>query len=426
MFNFNTQVTTFAAMKNLLSILIVIYTFQAFSQKPQTNLKLENASSAESLQKLKWGTDSTFEVITWNIERFPKNGQTTIDSVGKIISALNLDLWALQEINDSNKLKQAIAKLPNYKAVFGTASFRGLAYVYNTKTMDSVEVFNIFSQRQYSSPLPRSPLIIKFKYKDSTIRVINNHYKCCGNGIWDKSNLNDEESRRYKGHRLIMDYVDSLWKDERVILVGDLNDILTDGRSNNIFQKELDDTSNYCFVDLSVAKDASKNWSYPTWPSHLDHILINRALIKQFKQPTTEVSCIQVDQNLPNKWSDYDRMISDHRPVGFKFEFLMNQTPKDTTIKDTTNSISKEGKVLNYSIYPNPTKSLLNIKIQGKQGVTKVEIRDVLGKIIVQKNTSENTTDIEWNFDLPFSGTYFVQFWENTNLLKTEKVIRTE
>ena len=124
MFNFNTQVTTFAAMKNLLSILIVIYTFQAFSQKSQTNLKLENASSAESLQKLKWGTDSTFEVITWNIERFPKNGQTTIDSVGKIISALNLDLWALQEINDSNKLKQAIAKLPNYKAVFGTASFR--------------------------------------------------------------------------------------------------------------------------------------------------------------------------------------------------------------------------------------------------------------------------------------------------------------
>ena len=60
MFNFNTQVTTFAAMKNLLSILIVIYTFQAFSQKSQTNLKLENASSAESLQKLKWGTDSTF------------------------------------------------------------------------------------------------------------------------------------------------------------------------------------------------------------------------------------------------------------------------------------------------------------------------------------------------------------------------------
>ena len=119
-------------------------------------------------------------------------------------------------------------------------------------------------------------------------------------------------------------------------------------------------------------------------------------------------------------------MISDHRPVGFEFEFLINQTPKDTTIKDTTNSISKEGKVLNYSIYPNPTKSLLNIKIQGKQGVTKVEIRDVLGKIIVQKNTSENTTDIEWNFDLPFSGTYFVQFWENTNLLKTEKVIRTE
>ena len=58
--------------------------------------------------------------------------------------------------------------------------------------------------------------------------------------------------------------------------------------------------------------------------------------------------------------------------------------------------------------------------------MTKVEIRDVLGRIIVQKNTSENRTDIELNFDLLFSGTYFVQFWENDNLLKTEKVIRTE
>lgn len=426
MFDFNTQVTTFVAMKNLLTTLIVISTFQAFSQRPQTNLESDNVSSAESLQKLKWGTDSTFEVITWNIERFPKNGQTTIDSVGKIMSALNVDLWALQEIDDSNKLKQAIARLPDYKTAFGTGYFAGLAYVYNSKTLENVKISSLFTERQYWNPLPRAPLVLSFTYKDSSIKVINNHYKCCGNGTWDKSNPNDQESRRYKGHRLIMDYVDSLWKDERVMVVGDLNDILTDGRSNNIFQKELDDTSNYRFVDLSVAKDASKNWSYPTWPSHLDHILINQALIEQFKQSTTEVSCIQVDQNLPNKWSDYDRMISDHRPVGFKFEFLMNQTPKDTTIKDTTNSISVEFKVLIYSIYPNPTKSLLNIKLQGKQGVTKVEIRDVLGKIIVQKNTSENTTDIEWNFDLLFSGTYFVQFWENDNLLKTEKVIRTE
>ena len=30
--------------------------------------------TAQSLEDLSFGTDSTFEVISWNIEWFPKNG----------------------------------------------------------------------------------------------------------------------------------------------------------------------------------------------------------------------------------------------------------------------------------------------------------------------------------------------------------------
>ena len=40
---------------------------------------------AQSLSDLSFGTDSTFEVLTWNIEWFPKNGQSTADSVKQII-----------------------------------------------------------------------------------------------------------------------------------------------------------------------------------------------------------------------------------------------------------------------------------------------------------------------------------------------------
>jgi hypothetical protein len=35
-----------------------------------------NLSNAQNLNIPAFGTDSTFEAITWNIEWFPKNGQT--------------------------------------------------------------------------------------------------------------------------------------------------------------------------------------------------------------------------------------------------------------------------------------------------------------------------------------------------------------
>jgi len=42
-------------------------------------------SSAQSIEDLSFGTDSTFEAITWNIEHFPKNGEITLDYVAQII-----------------------------------------------------------------------------------------------------------------------------------------------------------------------------------------------------------------------------------------------------------------------------------------------------------------------------------------------------
>ena len=58
--------------------------------------------SAQSFEDLSFGTDSTFEVVTWNIEWFPKNGATTIENVTQIIKALDADLLAIQEVDDIN------------------------------------------------------------------------------------------------------------------------------------------------------------------------------------------------------------------------------------------------------------------------------------------------------------------------------------
>jgi len=44
------------------------------------------------------GAGSTLEIMTWNIENFPKNGQNTIDQIVAIMDTLDVDLIAVQEI----------------------------------------------------------------------------------------------------------------------------------------------------------------------------------------------------------------------------------------------------------------------------------------------------------------------------------------
>jgi hypothetical protein len=380
-------------------------------------------SSAQSLSNLSFGTDSTFEVAAWNIEWFPKNGQTSVNSVGEIIGALNIDVWALQEIDDSSKLKQSIASLSDYKAVFGGPDSRGLAYVYNTKTISNVKSFRLFDEAKYSSPLPRAPFVLEFTYQDSVIRIVDNHYKCCGNGVWDKSNTGDEENRRYLGHRLIMDYIDSLWSKDNVILAGDLNDILTDDRNNNIFQNELTNSRQYRFVDLPIEESNNVNWSYPSWPSHLDHILICGPLLKQFNKPTTKVQCIKVEKELAGGWSEYDRNISDHRPVAYKFDFKATNNIKDTI--EAPNSISTTEKA-RFKVFPNPSKGLINIQQFEGTEITEVVVRDLSGKLITTKKIEGSSVENSSTIQVNKPGVYLIQLLFEGTLIYSDSVVISE
>ena len=51
--------------------------------------------SAQRIDDISFGADETLEVVTWNIERFPKNGETTMDYVVQVIETLNADVYAL-------------------------------------------------------------------------------------------------------------------------------------------------------------------------------------------------------------------------------------------------------------------------------------------------------------------------------------------
>ena len=69
---------------------------------------------AQDFGELEFGTDSTFEIMTWNIEWFPKNGQSTVDYVTEIIQALDIDLLAIQEVDNTEFFDQMILVKPGF------------------------------------------------------------------------------------------------------------------------------------------------------------------------------------------------------------------------------------------------------------------------------------------------------------------------
>ena len=284
-----------------------------------TTVAATSANAAtQTLADLSFGTDETFDVVTWNIERFPKNGQPTNNAVRSVLEALDADVFALQEIDEPDALQAIVDTLPGYEAFYESSFYAGLVYVYNSQTIQVQSIYEIYTSFPFWSPFPRSPVVMELTFNGEEIVVINNHFKCCGDGFLDLSDDGDEEFRRWTASNLLESYIAANHPDTRVILTGDLNDLLTDAPSNNVFQSFLNAPTEYSFADLAIAQGSSSGWSFPNWPSHLDHILITNELFDEFSAVGGAVETILVDEFVPGGWSQYDSTLSDHRPVGIR------------------------------------------------------------------------------------------------------------
>ena len=211
-----------------------------------------------------------------------------------------------------------VSTIPGYACHFKSSYYGGLAYVYNTNTVQVNKKYEIYTSQPYWNAFPRSPQVLELTFNNEDYVIIDNHLKCCGDGVLDLNDTSDEENRRLRAINLLKTYIDSIFSNDKVIVVGDWNDILTDPTPNNVFNSFLND-SDYLFVDFPIALGSSANFSFPTWPSHLDHILISNELFSDFSKPNSELSCIRIDDYM-SSWNAYDYNISDHRPVGLKLE----------------------------------------------------------------------------------------------------------
>ncbi|MBN2461309.1 MAG: endonuclease/exonuclease/phosphatase family protein [Candidatus Cloacimonetes bacterium] len=260
---------------------------------------------------LSFGSDQTLEIVTWNLENFPKNDEITLNYVTQAIMAIDADIYALQEIESNsafNQLKTALDAWEGYRA--NSASYGiNLAYLYKTAVIDIMEIYEIYEEDSYA--FPRSPLVMECLINNRPLVIINNHLKAQEQG-------NDDENRRRLASQKLEEYIDSYFPSVEVIMLGDLNDEISEPEEDNVFWNFIEEPEYYLFTDMEIALGDPSFWSYPGWPSHIDHILITNELFGDFSQPSSTVTTLRLDLYLEFGWAEYDDNISDHRPVGLK------------------------------------------------------------------------------------------------------------
>ena len=287
---------------------------------------------------MSFGSDDALD-ITWNLEWFPKNGQATLDSLTTAIIALDVDIIALQEISNTNEFNNLVSQLSGYSSRY-TGTFLRLGFIYKS-SLSINSTYTIFSNDSYNFA-SRAPSVMDINFNNENFIIINTHFKCCGNGVLDLNNsADDEETRRYNAMNMLKQYIDQNHSNDNVIVLGDFNDVLTDAVNNNVFQEVLNDNSNYVFADMSIANGSSSLWSYPNWPSHLDHILITNELFDELNNGTVET--IIIDNYFSGGFSQYDAIISDHRPVALSLGFVISGCMDPIAINYNSNANTDDG-----------------------------------------------------------------------------------
>ena len=264
----------------------------------------------------RFGSDISFEVVSWNLQNFPRLGEQTIQDVAEIVYDLDADLFGLQEIEDTSSFRRLLSFLPDYEGIYSDDLYSGTEYqktavIFNKEMITISGKKMLFSDDSYSFPRPPLQVYIQAFHNqnwfDFTLIVL--HLKASGGA--------ENEARRRSACEKLKNYLDleiTNSADQDYMVVGDWNDELSDPEVDNVFQTFLNDPLNYTFLTQILLNDPVVNATYiGSFNSIIDHILISEDLENEFTNGYLQV--IKADQF----FSAYNHEVSDHRPVGVKF-----------------------------------------------------------------------------------------------------------
>jgi endonuclease/exonuclease/phosphatase family metal-dependent hydrolase len=248
-------------------------------------------------------SDDDLEIVTWNVKDFPFQGDTTVSLISRIIDEQQPDIVAFQEIAAAEDFERLTNEIEGYQSQLMEKGFLDLGFLYKTSEVSIEEDIQEILTDDFFA-FPRPPVMIKIKHTGGfSSTIVSIHLKCCDG--------DENFQRRKAASNQLKTYIDTYLPDDEVIVLGDFNDqIFGEPDSENPFLNFIEDNENYLFADMGLAMSDKDDWSYPSWPSHIDHILITNELFLHEKETVTLLfdSC----------YDSYFKQVSDHRPVMIK------------------------------------------------------------------------------------------------------------
>jgi len=165
--------------------------------------------------ELLFGTDTTLDIVTWNLKLFPLD-VNTVSLLSEIIPQIKADVIAFQEIMDYTQFQALAERIPYYQAwIYNATSSYRLAYLYDTRTVTVNDEYTIFNGQ--SNPFPRPPYVLDITFANQDYFIINNHFKALGDNYIDTSDPWDEEMRRLDASTKLDQYIRENLNEERVV-----------------------------------------------------------------------------------------------------------------------------------------------------------------------------------------------------------------
>lgn len=248
-------------------------------------------------------TDQTFEIISWNIERFPSSDDA-FHLLEDVIPQMEFDLLAVQEINQIDLFKKIISGNPTLDLYLPKTSDLNIGFIYNKEVLEISSSGLVFEDEKYLFPRPVIHIKVKSIFEDTTWHFFSLHLKCCGG--------KENRLRRTKALNLLKDYLDQNFPDDPLMVVGDFNENVPTSETGSLYQF-ISDHNNYFLADFYIGMNSQADWSYPSYPGHLDHILTS----DEFRDNFIKFQTITIDYCI----EEYKERLSDHRPVYAQFRF---------------------------------------------------------------------------------------------------------
>ena len=358
--------------------------------------------------------DQTFDIVTWNVEWFgdagngPEDDSLQFENVKEVITTLDADVYALQEIANTELFADLDDALTDYRSIIATFSqTQKTAFLYKSSTVQ-MRAQGLITSGMNSSDWAngRFPLMFRFNATiNGEVRDIyayNIHAKAFGEDT--------DYSQRVNASIQLKTYLDDNRADDNVIILGDFNDEMLASTYNSEPSpyKNFQDDPEYTVVTKSL--EEAGYTSYSSY-SMIDHIIFTSELSDEHYAGTQRV------EN-PFYIGSYLSQTSDHFPVWTRFVF------GEITANENDNEIAQTFKL--HQNYPNPfnPSTVINYELSQSTNVV-LEVFDIAGRKIstlVNAKQSAGKQSVTFNAGNLSSGVYIYRLHAGGQIL-TKKMM---